>query len=59
MDDILLHARNSTTTVVGQTDQGKMWMKANYRTTVTTIPTSVLEDFKKDLDNLKLTYEDM
>lgn len=59
MDDILIHARRNTCSVVGQTDAGKAWMLSNYKSAVTTIPTDVLDDFKKDLTELKLTYEDL
>lgn len=59
MEDILIHARRNTCTLVGQTAAGKKWMVDNYRSVVKNIPIEVLEDFKKDLTELKLTYEDL
>lgn len=57
--DILIRKRNNTSTIVGDTNRGKRWMLRNYKSITTTIPTDVLEDFMKDLTNLKLSYEEV
>ena len=60
MVDIIIYPRNNKATIIaGQTDKGIAWMRENYRSTTTTIPIDVLEDFKKDLTDLKLTFEDL
>lgn len=59
MNDIVIHTRKNTCTVAAESDKGKLWMYGNYKSFVTTIPIDVLEDFKKDLKELKLTYEDL